>query len=147
MNNDNLQYLTDNIKYMGFGENLKADLEKNMKEGKADFQLHYKAEINKKPFEATLNFRKSDSTDMYFFNKYDAFLKPEKEADAIQQTFYINKESNITLKEGYNLMNGRAVNKDLTTKEGQKYNAWAQMDFKDTDNNGNLSSITNTITC
>ena len=35
-------------------------------------------------------------------------------------------------------MNGRAVNKDLTTKEGQKYNAWVQMDFKDTDSNGNF---------
>ena len=35
MNNENFQYLSDNIKYMGFGENLKADLEKNMNEGKA----------------------------------------------------------------------------------------------------------------
>ena len=75
---------------------------------------------------------------MYFFNRYDAALKPEKDADAIQQTFYINKESNITLKEGYNLMSGRAVNKNLTTKEGEKYNAWVQMDFKETDNNGNF---------
>ena len=44
---------------MGFGENLKRDLEKNLNEGKADFQLHYKAEIYKKPFEVTMNFRKS----------------------------------------------------------------------------------------
>ena len=75
MNNENFQYLSDNLKYMGFGENLKSDLEKNLKEGKADFQLHYKAEINKKPFEATMNFRKSDSTDMYFFNNYNASLE------------------------------------------------------------------------
>ncbi len=34
-------------------------------------------------------------------------------------------------------MNGRSVNKDLTNKEGQVYNAWMQMDFKQTDNNGN----------
>lgn len=74
MNNENFQYLTDNIKYMGFGENLKPDLEKNMSEGKAEFQLHFAAEINKKPFEAKLNFRKSDTTDMYFFNNYHASL-------------------------------------------------------------------------
>lgn len=49
MNNENFQYLSDNLKYMGFGENLKTDLEKNLKEGKAEFQLQYKAEINKKP--------------------------------------------------------------------------------------------------
>ena len=34
-------------------------------------------------------------------------------------------------------MSGRAINKDLTTKEGQLYNAWMQMDFKETDKNGN----------
>ena len=62
MNKENFQYLTDNIKYMGFGENLKAELEKNMNEGKAEFQLHHKAEINKKSFEATLNFRKSEKS-------------------------------------------------------------------------------------
>ena len=37
MNNENFQYLSDNLKYMGFGENLKTDLEKNLNEGKADF--------------------------------------------------------------------------------------------------------------
>ena len=49
---------------MDFGENLKTDLEKNLNEGKADFQLHYKAEINKKPVEVATNFRTSDSSDI-----------------------------------------------------------------------------------
>ena len=79
MNNENFQYLSDNLKYMGFGENLKTDLEKNLKEGKPDFQLHYKAEINKKPFEVTMNFRKSDTSDMYFFNNYHASLEKSKD--------------------------------------------------------------------
>lgn len=35
-------------------------------------------------------------------------------------------------------MSGRAVNKDLTNKEGKIYNAWLQMDFKQTDNAGNF---------
>jgi hypothetical protein len=55
----------------------------------------------------------------------------------VKQTFYINKGSSITLKEAYNLMGGRAINKDLTNKDGQVYNAWIQMDFKETDKNGN----------
>src|SRR5690606_29479884 len=33
--------------------------------------------------------------------------------------------------------NGRSVNKDLTNKEGQVYNAWLKMDFGQADNNGN----------
>ncbi len=136
MNNDNLQYLKDNIKYMGFGENMYRELERNLGEGKADFQLHFAAEINKKPFEATLNFRKSDSTDMYFFNNYHASLE-KSNGEKNEQTFYLNKGKGVTAKEAYNLLDGRAVHKELTTKEGQPYKAWIQLDFETKDKNNN----------
>ncbi|GAA4748983.1 hypothetical protein [Flavisolibacter ginsenosidimutans] len=55
----------------------------------------------------------------------------------LKQTFFIGKANNITQKEAYNLMSGRAVNKDLLNKEGQAYNAWVQMNFKETDKAGN----------
>ncbi|MBS4066682.1 MAG: hypothetical protein KGZ74_19120 [Chitinophagaceae bacterium] len=137
MNNENLQYLTDNIKYMGFGETLKAELERNMSEGKGEFQLHFKAEINKKPFDATLNFRKSDSTDMYFFNNYHASLE-KSNGDKNEQTFYLNKGKGVTAKEAYNLLDGRAVHKELSTKDGQPYKAWIQLDFENKDKNNNF---------
>jgi hypothetical protein len=137
MNNENLQYLADNIKYMGFGENHKADLEKSMAEGKAEFQLVHRAEINKKPFEATMNFRKSDSTDMYFFNNYHASLE-KSNGEKAEQTFYLNKGKGVTGKEAYNLLDGRAVQKDLVTKEGQPYKAWIQLDFENKDKNNNF---------
>jgi len=137
MNNENFQYLSDNLKYMGFGENLKADLEKNLNEGKADFQLHYKAEINKKPFEVTMNFRKSDTSDMYFFNNYHASLEKGKNEKA-EQTFYLNKGKGITGKEAFNLLDGRSVHKDLVTKEGQPYKAWMQLDFENKGKNNNF---------
>lgn len=137
MNNENFQYLTDNIKYMGFGENLKTELEKNMNEEKAEFQLHYKAEINKKPFEATLNFKKSDSTDMYFFNNYHASLE-KTNGEKTEQTFYLNKSKGVTSKEAFNLLDGRAVHKNLVTKEGQPYQAWMQLDMGNKDKNNNF---------
>ena len=137
MNNENFQYLSDNLKYMGFGENLKSELEKNLKEGKDDFQLHHKAEINKKSFEATLNFRKSDSTDMYFFNNYNASLE-KANGEKTEQKFYINKGKGVTGKEAYNLLDRRAVLKDLVTKEGQPYKAWMQLDFENKDKNNNF---------
>ena len=65
-------------------------------------------------------------------------LFKENTKEALEQIFYINKGSSITMKEAYNLMEGRSVNKDLTNKEGQVYNAWVQMDFKDADANGNF---------
>ena len=137
MNNENFQYLSDNLKYMGFGENLKADLEKNLNEIKADFQLHYKAEINKKPFEVTMNFRKSETTDMYFFNNYHASLEKGK-GEKTAQTFYLNKGKGVTGKEAFNLLDGRSVHKDLITKEGQPYKAWMQLDFDNKDKNNNF---------
>lgn len=43
-----------------------------------------------------------------------------------------------TAKEAYNLLSGRSVNKDLTNKEGQPFNAWLQLDFKEEDKNENF---------
>lgn len=137
MNNENFQYLSDNLKYMGFGENLKPELEKNLVEGKAEFQLYYKAEINKKPFEVTMNFRKSDSSDMYFFNNYHASLQ-KSNGEKMEQTFYLNKGKGVTGKEAFNLLDGRSVHKDLVTKEGQPYKAWIQLDPVNKDKNNNF---------
>ena len=76
---------------------------------------------------------------MYFFNSYQASLKKQDSPTAVSQTFHINKEGgNITSKEAYNLLDGRAANKDLISKENKLYNAWQQLDFKETTATGNF---------
>ena len=137
MNEKNFDYLKDQIKFTGFGEGLENELKEKMQKQTPEFQIAHKAKFGNDDLVAVLHFKKSDQTDMYFFNRYQVNLKPEQSSETMDQTFYINKGNNITLKEAYNLMNGRAVNKDLTSKEGEVYNAWMQMDFKQTDNNGN----------
>lgn len=136
MNEQNVNYLKENVKYMGFGEKLHADLEQKLAEGKPEFQLLFQATVNQKPFEAILNFRKSDNSDMYFFNSYTAKLE-KNENHSLEQTFYINKGKGVTAKEAFNLLDGRAVFKELTNKEDQSYNAWLQLDFKNKDKHGN----------
>jgi hypothetical protein len=136
MNEKNFDYLKDNIKYHGFGETLNSLLEEQLKKGAAEFSLPFKAEVNKHEVEATLHFKKSDTTDMYFFNKYDTRLKNERD-ETMAQTFYLNNGSGVTLKEAYNLLNGRAVHKELINKEDQKYKAWIQLDFSAKDKHGN----------
>lgn len=135
MNQDNLKYLKDNLKYMGFGEKLNEQLEQKMQEGKTDFQLTASVEFNKKSFEATLNFRKSDSTDMYFFNNYHASLE-KNNGEKVDHTFYLNKGKGVTAKEAFNLLDGRAVSKDLVTKDGNEYKAWLQLDFENKTDKG-----------
>jgi hypothetical protein len=117
---------------------LETELKENISRQPAEFRLNHKAKFGSDTATATLHFKKSDQSDMYFFNKYDLTLKAEKGSEALTQTFYTGKTNSITLKEGYNLMNGRAVNKDLTNKDGQMYNAWLQMDFREVDKNGNF---------
>jgi hypothetical protein len=137
MNEQNLKYLKDNIKYLGFGDKLYPELQKNMEQGFPEFQLKTQTEFNKDKIEAALYFKKSDQTDMYFFNRYNATVEKANN-ETLSQTIYLNKGQGITMKEAYNLLNGRSVHKELANKEGQKYQAWVQLDFKQTDNNGNF---------
>jgi hypothetical protein len=138
MNQKNFEYLRDQVKFTGFGEGLENDLKQKIEEGKPEFKLQHQTQYGNDSVTATLNFSQSKQSDMYFFNSYQLSLQKENNPEKMEQTFYINKAGNITLKEAYNLMEGRAVNKDLTNKEGQVYNAWIQMDFKQSDDNGNF---------
>ena len=78
---------------------------------------------------------------MYFFNSYSASLQKPGQTAPVSQTFYIGRDNtNITLKEAYNLLDGRAVSKELVSKEGNLYNAWLQLDFKQTTPGGNYKA-------
>lgn len=136
MNENNLKYLKDNLKYTGFGEALNGELEKNIKEQKPEFQLHFTTELNNKPFNATLNFRKGDNSDMYFFNSYKASIE-RNDGQKVEQTFQIKKGKGINGKEAYNLLQGRAVYKDMVNKEGQPFKAWQKLNFDEKDKYGN----------
>jgi hypothetical protein len=124
--------------YSGFGEGLKSQLERKLKEGHPDFQLNASHEFGKDKMEAVLYFSKSkqEGSDKYFFNKYDATLNNAH--GNFQQTFFINnKGQSITFKEACNLLNGRSVYKELTPKEGARYKAWVKLDFNNRDEHGN----------
>src|SRR5450755_527325 len=137
MNEQNLDYLSRQIKFTGFGEGHDKELKAKMESGVSDFVLTHGQDFGKDNAAATLHFRKSDATDLYFFNRFDLMVKNGQQSEPVKQTFYINpKQDNITLKEGYNLLSGRAIQKEHTPKEGAKYKAWLQLDFKETDKNG-----------
>lgn len=135
MNQKNFDYLKDQIKYTGFGQGLEDELKEKMKTQAPEFTLQHQNTFGNDQTTAVLHFKKSPSSDMYFFNRYEVSLA--KDDQIMKQSFYPEKNNNITLKEAFNLMQGRSVNKDLTNKEGQVYNAWVQLDFKNTDQAGN----------
>ncbi|MCD8739332.1 hypothetical protein LT679_01850 [Mucilaginibacter roseus] len=133
MNTQNLGYLQKQLLNLGFGEGINAELEKQIKTKADNFTLNTTLEYNKQPVDFTLHYKAGDKGDMYFFNKYEAALQDKD----MQQTFYINKGSGITAKEAYNLMDGRAVHKQLENLEGEKYNAWLILDREQKNDSGN----------
>ena len=139
MNTKNLNDLKDTLKYQGFGEQLSSDLEKAVTKGEKTFTLEathiHDLPISKADDPLTrdkvsyeLSF-KQGKNEQYYFNSYQAKLESPQFKDR-QQTFYLDMGRTYTAKEAYNLLSGRSVYKSLQNKEGQRYNAFVQLDFK-----------------
>jgi hypothetical protein len=144
MNTQNLESLKKDIFFAGFGESLNQALEDNMREKKPEFTLMTSREFGSDKMDALLHFKESNGN--YYFNRYDATLNRNK--GNLSQSFYINSlGQSITLKEACNLLNGRAVYKELAKKpeEGQTiksgediqtYKTWLQLDLEKKDEKG-----------
>ncbi|SFU19228.1 hypothetical protein SAMN04489724_0122 [Algoriphagus locisalis] len=129
---ENIQELQDRLKYSGFGETLNKELEKQVKAKKSDFELNMSKEVGDKKLDYGLHFRKSDEG-RYYYNGFDAKLStPEGKEQS--QRFYNNQ--GVSAKEALNLLEGRAVFKSLFNKEGERYNAWLQLDLGSKDEKG-----------
>lgn len=135
MNENNFEYLCSQLRYTGFGEALEIELREKLKQNQPDFTLYHETYPEDRVARTTLNFTRAKEGDMYFFNSYKVEMQKEDISNALEHTFYIDRTGTFTMKEAQNLMLGRAVNKDFTSREGQSYNAWVQMDFKNPDEN------------
>lgn len=134
MNQNNLDYLKNGLKYLGFGDKLNDELENGIKKEKDRFQIEAVGQFKDAEVTYKLDFSRSQQTDMYFFNRYTASMKHNEDPERNkEQTFYVNKNAGITAKEAYNLLSGRAVNKKLVNAEEKPYNAWVQIDFTEKD--------------
>jgi hypothetical protein len=134
-------YLRDDLKYLGFGDNtlLHQQLEDQILKDVEGFELYTDAYFDEHTrLEAKMYFRRSGSKDRYFFNKYDALLIYSEEPIRNRaQTFYVYLGKGITFKESFNLLQGRSVYKNMINLEGEKYKAWLKLDFGEKDLHGN----------
>jgi hypothetical protein len=136
MNEQNVEYLKNNIKYLGFSDSVFPELMKNMENRFPEFTLTHTRDYGNEKLEAKLHFSKSQTSDMYFANNYLATLTKSNQ-EKLSQLIYLEKGNGLTQKETYNLLSGRSVNTDLKNKEGEKYNAWIKLDFSVKEPNGN----------
>ncbi|WP_142528572.1 hypothetical protein [Pedobacter westerhofensis] len=112
-------------------------LVKEVETQKPDIKLTHDANRGNETVQYDLNFRKSDTSDMYFFNSYQATLKTGDQAHDKTQEFRIRNGNNMGADEAFNLVAGRAVNKSLVNGDGDAYQAWLKVDFSQKDNYGN----------
>ena len=142
MTAENLEYLKNQLLFLGFGEGLNSQLEKKMKEGKPEFSLDASTEFGADKMQAVIHFRHSekDGKEAYFCNHYIATLLREDQNRS--QFIYINnKGQSVTFKEACNLLNSRSVFKEITPKEGDPYKAWVKIDHENIDPKTNYPKL------
>ncbi|MCD1117498.1 hypothetical protein [Chryseobacterium turcicum] len=129
---DQVQYLKDQLKYLGFGEGekLHKDLEKGIKSVKPQFEIKTSSDkaLPGNQVDFTLKFNKTENGGV-FLNSYNATLNTEK-AKNISHNFPVNRENTFTAKEAVNLLEGRAVKIEFQNpKTNQKEPAFVKLDF------------------
>lgn len=150
INMKNYDYLKNQAMFLGFGEEPAKAIYEKMSSGAEEFTVPHQVTYGRDEVNSTLHFGKSTGGDLYFFNKFDLELK-QPGAEPLKQTYFIGKENNYTLKERYNMLDSRAVYKELNKLEPvgegedrkfkateETYKAWRALDFKQTDQRGNF---------
>lgn len=126
----NYEFLESDLKYLGFDSNMNAELKEMLGTEADSFELSYKATVQNAPVSAVLFFRRPDPEGYFFFSGYKLTVEDR------QHTFHIFKGRGITVKEGFNLLHGRAVFKQRKANNGQTYNEWLELDLSVKEENG-----------
>ena len=129
---DQVEYLKNQLKYLGFGEGstLHKDLEKGINSKKQQFEIKATSDKtlpgNKADF--TIKFNKSDNGGV-FLNSYNAKLTNEKNEE-ISHNFPVNRDNSFTAKESINLLEGRTVKIEFNNpKTKQLEPAFVKLNF------------------
>lgn len=129
---DQVEYLKNQMKYLGFGEGekLHKDLEKGIKSKNQQFEIKTTSDkaLPENKVDFTLKFNKTDSGGI-FLNSYNAKLTNEKNEE-ISHNFPVNRENTFTAKEAINLLEGRSVKIEFhNPKSDQQETAFVQFNF------------------
>ena len=163
MENNNLELLKKNLKYLGFGNSLSAALEAKISQRLEQFKIGVSSEFDAFPKDGNqgkdkvnyeLSFSKSPGSNLYFLDQLRITLN-----DRLQNTFPFGKGNDVTAKEAYNLLRGASIHKEailnrqmdnstLASGEaglgkvgsGEKIESiWIKLDFEQLNEQGNYS--------
>jgi len=130
MNEKNLDYLQGQVKYLGFGETLNGPLKDAVRAGHEKFSLEFTMSQPDGKAVYSLNFSKSKTTDMYFFNSFDLELK-KSENQTLKHQFQVNGVKGVTAKEALNFLEGRSVRAEIDFRDKGKQDVFIALDQKE----------------
>lgn len=137
----NARYLQNKINDFGFEvEGFPyQQLEQAIANDQAEFQLEYPILLSGLcTAGVTVFFRRTENGQSYSVDRYRVKFRQGGSRDIERiQMFYTCKGMDISLKEACNLLQGRAINKDMTDDVGMSFNAWVQLNFEEKDQRDN----------
>lgn len=143
MEKKNLDFLHNALKYLGFGVNtpLNREMEEHIALEEPSFELETEVSydgVTRLSARLFFNRSRNKQYDHYFFNRYMAQLydpaTPEKVAGRM---FYIEESRRgVTLKQAYNLLQGRYVQRKIVDQNGEIYLRWLYLEPKLEDRDG-----------
>ncbi len=119
----NLDTLKQHLKQAGFSLNLDNVLERMLKQDFPTFHIRYADPLRQKDADFTLHFSKIPGTGQYYLQRFDASSRPSLQAllknEPIQarRSFSLDDKKVFTATEAANLVNGKAVCKEIDGKE------------------------------
>lgn len=161
MENNNLELLKKNLKYLGFGNSLSAALEAKISQRLDTFKIGVSSEfesfqkdgnVGKDKVNYELNFSKTPGSNLYYLDNLRVTLN-----DRIQNTFPLGKGNDVTAKEAYNLLRGASIHKrailnrqldnpiersddaEKDKAEEKTQSIWIKLDFEKLNEQGNYS--------
>lgn len=127
INVKNQNYLQDQIKFLGFGEELNEVLKQQLSKGQEKFKIEFPVQKDNQIAEYSLNFAKGSKDDMYFFNSFDLKLQ-KSDSTELNHNFQVNGTKGVTAKEALNILDGRSVKAVIEFSKAGEKEVFIQLD-------------------
>jgi hypothetical protein len=153
MSEQELAFVEKQLKKIGLAEAFTPGLIEQMKKGELYIKQPFEKNYDGDEAKAILHFKKSDSSNLYFFNKYDLQVRKDGQTNEVNRTFYINnfnrngnnEDQNLgkyfatfTFKAAFNYLSGRPVLNTYQNQKGERYQSWDVLNPKKLLPNGKM---------
>jgi hypothetical protein len=153
MSEQELAFVEKQLKKIGLAEAFTPALIEQMKKGELNIKHLFEKNYEGDEAKTILHLKKSESSNLYFFNKYDLQVRKDGQTNDVNRTFYINNfnrnannedhnpskyYTTFTFKAAFNYLSGRPVLNNYQNQRGEQYQSWDVLNSKKLLPNGKM---------